>query len=403
MVNTLQREHLIQSQIAGQTAWTYDLQSIVEKPDFRSTSFDTVVAMGDRIEQRFLPREFRVFRNGAKAGTNKPRRPPQQSANRIECILNYCWQVALDPGAFLDVVFGPGASFRTDDPKHTDTCVGMIRTKASKQKFGCSAELDPITTSVRELAFEQIIFVGPCGQPRPMPRACKERAVKIVHAILRKTAFPAFGQPLQLERTDMGFTCLDRLVADAQREAVPRHLDRDIRGGHVKNNERFAITFDQETRGLWRQQSRTRSCQQSREGIIGKIVARDSMIVFDTQNQNAAFRVGKSGHIFGHLVPDGATFPGAFGTLKPLEQRLAFEVLALVLMEEGCDIEDRNAHRFPPFNSPSSRPLVSRICCLEGSGAAFMQRIMHIGRMTFGYSPRLSRSRGTSSANHRMM
>lgn len=70
------------------------------------------------------------------------------------------------------------------------------------------------------------------------------------------------------------------------------------------------------------------------------------MIIFDAQNQNATFGIRKSGHIFRHLIPNRTPIPGAFATLKPLKQGLAFEMLALVLMEEGCDIEDRNAHRF---------------------------------------------------------
>jgi hypothetical protein len=70
------------------------------------------------------------------------------------------------------------------------------------------------------------------------------------------------------------------------------------------------------------------------------------MIIFDAQNQNATFRIRKSCHIFRHLIPNRTPIPRAFATLKPLKQRLAFKVLALVLMKEGCDIEDRNAHRF---------------------------------------------------------
>ena len=101
-----------------------------------------------------------------------------------------------------------------DDSEHTDASVGVIGTESSKQKFGCSAKLDSITTSICELAFEQIIFVG-------------------------------------------------------------------------------------------------------------EIVARDGMMIFDPQNKNATFRVSKSGHIFRHLVPNGAAVPWAFGTLKPLEQGLS--------------------------------------------------------------------------------
>ena len=70
------------------------------------------------------------------------------------------------------------------------------------------------------------------------------------------------------------------------------------------------------------------------------------MIIFAARNQNATFRIRKSGHIFRHLIPNRTPIPWAFATLKPLKQRLAFKVLALVPINEGRDIEGRNAYRF---------------------------------------------------------
>jgi hypothetical protein len=44
------------------------------------------------------------------------------------------------------------------------------------------------------------------------------------------------------------------------------------------------------------------------------------MIIFDARNQNATFRIRKSGHRFRHLIPNRMPIPGAFATLKPLKQ-----------------------------------------------------------------------------------
>jgi hypothetical protein len=76
----------------------------------------------------------------------------------------------------------PRASFGTDDSKHSDASVRVIRAEASKQKFGCPSELYSFTATVCEFAFEQIVFVGPCCKPRTLPRACEQRTVEILHS-----------------------------------------------------------------------------------------------------------------------------------------------------------------------------------------------------------------------------
>lgn len=57
---------------------------------------------------------------------------------------------------------------------------------------------------------------------------------------------------------------------------------------------------------------------------MGEIVARDGMIIFDAQNQNAAFRAGKSGHIFCHLIPNRAAVPGCLVPSSPSSRDLRF-------------------------------------------------------------------------------
>lgn len=62
-------------------------------------------------------------------------------------------------------------------------------------------------------------------------------------------------------------------------------------------------------------------------------------VVLDTQHENAAIRVGEGGDVLRDLFTHLAAPPRLLRTGRSLVHRLAVEVLALVLGQEGCDVE----------------------------------------------------------------
>jgi len=55
---------------------------------------------------------------------------------------------------------------------------------------------------------------------------------------------------LKLERSDLAFTGLDRLIADAKRKAIAGHLHWAVGAGHVEHHQFLPINGNQKSRGL---------------------------------------------------------------------------------------------------------------------------------------------------------
>lgn len=74
-------------------------------------------------------------------------------------------------------------------------------------------------------------------------------------------------------------------------------------------------------------------------GILGVPVSGDRTSIFDSQYQDSAFGVGERGDVPGDLVTDLPAIPRLFPAVSSIEKRLPFEVLPLVLQQEGGDVE----------------------------------------------------------------
>jgi len=96
---------------------------------------------------------------------------------------------------------------------------------------------------------------------------------------------------------------------------------------------------DDEAGGLgWLEPGR-RHVEQRLQHIVGQGVSGELTVVLDAEEQHATFGVGEARDVLGYLIAHGAPVARALPSRPSLEQRLPFEVLALVLGQEGGDVE----------------------------------------------------------------
>jgi len=75
-MDSFQGEQIVDRNLGKELTRTRDLEAVLEEPDFDAAPLHRIVAMGHRVEYRFLPREIRILGHLAKAGTHEPGRSP---------------------------------------------------------------------------------------------------------------------------------------------------------------------------------------------------------------------------------------------------------------------------------------------------------------------------------------
>ena len=130
----------------------------------------------------------------------------------------------------------------------------------------------------------------------------------------------------------MAFTDLYGLVANPQRKAITYYLHGPIRCWHIKDNQLVAFNGNDKAPRLCRTQASTRRSEQATQRIRGKTMASNGAVIFNAEDQDAAFGIGKAGDVFRNLVPHSTTGTQLFGPSRSFKQRLAVEVLTFVLV-----------------------------------------------------------------------
>lgn len=84
--------------------------------------------------------------------------------------------------------------------------------------------------------------------------------------------------------------------------------------------------------------------EQRRQGLGGERVPGDRALVLDPEDQDATLGVRERGDVLGDLVTNRPAVSDTLSALRPFVERLAVEVLTLVLPEERGDVETLGPH-----------------------------------------------------------
>ena len=115
--------------------------------------------MRHRVVQRLAPSEVRVFRHLPKTNAHEARWTPHEARDDPLSLVEYPRQAALDARSFFDIVLHPEPPLGSNDPKHPNARVRMIRSVAGKQQFGSPAKYQPASPLIRQLTPEQVFCV----------------------------------------------------------------------------------------------------------------------------------------------------------------------------------------------------------------------------------------------------
>lgn len=214
-------DELVERDLGDEAAGALDLHTVLEEPDLGAVALDRVVAVGDGVDERLLPREVGVLGHLAKAVPDEPRRTTQERPDRAHRLVDNRGQRALDARALLDVVLGTEAALGADDAEDADAGIRVVGAKAREQRLCRAPEHEARSTAIRELPREQVVDVAPRLTARAAARAEEERVIEVGEGQRRRSALPALGEPVELEGLDLRLGRLHRAVADAEGKPLP--------------------------------------------------------------------------------------------------------------------------------------------------------------------------------------
>ena len=147
-------------------------------------------------------------------------------------------------------MLGPEAPLGANNAKHPYSGVGMLWALLGEQQLSRLSEHQPTATAIGQLPLQQIVLIAERLQAGPLPCLGEQFAIEIGERQEGRAAFVALHQALKLERSDLGFTGLDRLIANAQWKAIAGHLHWAVGARHVEDHQFLPINGNQKSRGL---------------------------------------------------------------------------------------------------------------------------------------------------------
>lgn len=301
-----------------------------------------VVAMTDRVEDRFSPGELWVF--GARleqaAGTQAGW-AAQEPADHAEGLLKDQGHRALDARQFFDIVLKAQLSLGPDDPEDAHASVGVLGEPATEQPLRRVAQHQRPPPPVRQPPPNEVVVNRDVLKPRAALGSCEQLHVQIGQSTRALPRLRALGDPAKLESLDLLRAGLNGLVAHPQREPVAHDLHGLVGHLNVEDQQLDTRVPDDKSGRLGRPESVRRDVEHGLDRASRKRVPCDAAVVFDAQHQDPALRVRQRRDLFGDIVTHRAPVSRPTGGAGALKQRLPLEVGALRAVEVGGDVESQ--------------------------------------------------------------
>lgn len=324
---------------------------VVKHPDFDAQSLIAIVAVGDGVDDGFLPGERGVLQLLLEEEVKKPVAFPDVGPHGLVGHFDESYQRGLQPDPLDDVQLCSVAAFRALVLDKVDPTAGMPAARILAKEQQCRQGRDqPAIAWLTQAVVQQHLLVRQ-PQPRAFSERCEQSLVQVGRRSLRHEA--RFGHAASLA----GLDGLDLVggkgniaVADAQQVASIAQLVNFRAPVGLKEQDRLPLELcclGTDLEG-WTD-VRLSNAVQDLQAVVRVVHAGHVAVVLLPQDQDSAVGVGHRGHGFGDVAGEFAHFAPVGPAGLALVTTLAVEEWAFFSAEDPVHVLcGRFLHHWPP-------------------------------------------------------